>query len=368
MGDTQYHYKCEPANIACKKSSKRCRESYGLDYYLRAGPLSNETVRAGQKECIKIESRYANRVQRQGLDRLISWMKYPPSALIIDGDLTDFGHIEQHKEFQNGWMTSFPVPIFAGLGNHDYENNINDCAFNFCAHTMLTWFTNYGKNMSLEMDYRRHVKSAFDIAYDGSFAYSTRICSVTGLNCAQVIQLNNAIDYETTFSSFLVDWKVNSAMDFLKNELKLLKDVDIPILINMHQCEGTRLEKLRELISEWIYETRNVGHRKKIAAFYAHLHSMHEVKTMCIHGIAVPFVYVGSVPNNRFSMLRISRNESTLIGFAARDAFDVGDESSLQVLGEINDLWNDCSSSTYSFYPFVDDLKRNIIETLQKTI
>ncbi|ETN70589.1 hypothetical protein NECAME_04869 [Necator americanus] len=115
-------------------------------------------------------------------------------------------------------MTSFPVPIFAGLGNHDYENNINDCAFNFCAHTMLTWFTNYGKNMSLEMDYRRHVKSAFDIAYDGSFAYSTRICSVTGLNCAQVIQLNNAIDYETTFSSFLVDWKVNSAMDFLKND------------------------------------------------------------------------------------------------------------------------------------------------------
>lgn len=32
MGDTQYHYKCEPANIACKRSSKRCRESYGLDY------------------------------------------------------------------------------------------------------------------------------------------------------------------------------------------------------------------------------------------------------------------------------------------------------------------------------------------------
>ncbi|ETN70588.1 hypothetical protein NECAME_04868 [Necator americanus] len=62
---------------------------------------------------------------------------------------------------------------------------------------------------------------------------------------------------------------------------------------------------------------------------------MHEVKTMCIHGIAVPFVYVGSVPNNRFSMLRISRNESTLIGFAARDAFDVGDESSLQVIHNV---------------------------------
>ncbi|EPB66178.1 hypothetical protein ANCCEY_14731 [Ancylostoma ceylanicum] len=122
-----------------------------------------------------------------GLDRLVARMRYPPSALIINGDLTDFGHIEQHKEFQklvNGFIPE------------------------------------------------RH------------WAFA-------GLNCAQVIQLNNAVDYETTFSSFLVDWKVNSAMDFLKTELKLLRDVDIPVLINMHQCEGTRLEKLRELISEW---------------------------------------------------------------------------------------------------------------------
>uniref|UniRef100_A0A1I7WYN1 BTB domain-containing protein n=1 Tax=Heterorhabditis bacteriophora TaxID=37862 RepID=A0A1I7WYN1_HETBA len=221
MGDTQYHYKCEPTNIGCKQISKRCRESYGLDYYLRAAPFSNETVKVGQKICIKLESRYANRVQRQrdcervkAVTRLISKMRYPPSALIIDGDLTDFGHNDEHKEFQAGWMKSFPVPILAGLGNHDYENNINDCAFNFCAHTMLTWyvhymkqkiyiktslesisplilrlcdmtlnrfrFTNYGKNMSLDLDYRRNVKSAFDIAYSGSFAYSTRLCSVTG--------------------------------------------------------------------------------------------------------------------------------------------------------------------------------------------
>uniref|UniRef100_A0A0K0CZH1 Metallophos domain-containing protein n=1 Tax=Angiostrongylus cantonensis TaxID=6313 RepID=A0A0K0CZH1_ANGCA len=180
MGDTQYHYKCEPTNVNCKKASKNCRESNGLDYYLRPRPTLNETAGAGQKRCVKIESRYANRVQRQALDRLISRMRYPPSALIIDGDLTDFGHLEQYKEFQTGWMRSFGVPILIGLGNHDYENNVNDCAFNFCAHTMMTWFTNYGKNMSLELDYRRWVKSAFDVTYDGSFAYSTRICSLTG--------------------------------------------------------------------------------------------------------------------------------------------------------------------------------------------
>ncbi|KAE9417572.1 hypothetical protein Angca_001646, partial [Angiostrongylus cantonensis] len=341
MGDTQYHYKCEPTNVNCKKASKNCRESNGLDYV--SLPTLNETAGAGQKRCVKIESRYANRVQRQALDRLISRMRYPPSALIIDGDLTDFGHLEQYKEFQTGWMRSFGVPILIGLGNHDYENNVNDCAFNFCAHTMMTWFTNYGKNMSLELDYRRWVKSAFDVTYDGSFAYSTRICSLTGKNCAQVIQLNNAVDYETRFSSLFVDWKVNSAMDFLKRELKLLKDMDIPILINMHQCEGTRLEKMRETIADWIYETRALGHRKRVAVFFAHLHSMHEVKAMCLHGVTVPFVYVGSVPNNRFTMLQISRNESSLIGFAARDAYAINETDSLHVLGDINAIWAHCN-------------------------
>ncbi|KJH48407.1 hypothetical protein DICVIV_05522 [Dictyocaulus viviparus] len=367
MGDTQYHYKCEPLNVACKRASKKCRESYGLDYYLRFGPLMNETARAGQKTCTKIESRYANRVQRQAMDRLINRMRYPPAALIINGDLTDFGHIEQYKEFQRGWLTSFNVPILAGLGNHDYENNVNDCALNFCAHTMLMWLTNYGKNMSLNLDYRRIVKSAFDITYDGSFAYSTRICSKTGRNCAQIIQLNNAIDYETKFSSLLIDWKVNSAMDFLKKELKLLKDVDIPILINMHQCEGTRLEKMRELISDWIYESRASYGRKRIAVFFAHLHSMHEVKKMCLHGVTVPFVYVGSVPNNRFSVLQISQNKNALIGFAARDVFDFGEEDYLHFLGEINDIWVDCTSNNHSFYSFTDIINKNAFETIQKT-
>lgn len=291
---------------------------------------------------------------------MIDRMKYPPSALIINGDLTDFGHVDQHKEFQDGWMTSFAVPIFAGLGNHDYENNINDCAFNFCAHTMLTWFTNYGKSMSLDLDYQRQAKSAFDIAYDGSFAYSTRICSVTRQNCAQVIQLNNAIDYETTFSSFLVDWKINSAMNFLRSELKQLADVDIPVLVNMHQCEGTRMEKAKELLADWIYETRNVGHKKRIAVFFAHLHGMHEVKTVCVHGVTIPFVYVGSVPNNRFSMLRISRDRASLTGFAARDVFDAGDNDVVRNMAEV-DIWKECSPSNNApaaVYTFSEELSQ----------
>uniref|UniRef100_A0A1I7WYN5 Metallophos domain-containing protein n=1 Tax=Heterorhabditis bacteriophora TaxID=37862 RepID=A0A1I7WYN5_HETBA len=117
-----------------------------------------------------------------------------------------------------------------------------------------------------------------------------------------------------------------SAMEFLKAELRLLRDVDIPILINMHQCEGTRLEKMKQLIGDWFYETRNYGHKKRLAVFYAHLHSKHEIKTMCFHDISVPFVYIGSVPNNRFSMLKIGEDRSTLVGFAAKDALDVGQD------------------------------------------
>ncbi len=31
------------------------------------------------------------------------------------------------------------IRILPGLGNHDYENNVNDCVSNHCANRMLFW-------------------------------------------------------------------------------------------------------------------------------------------------------------------------------------------------------------------------------------
>lgn len=45
----------------------------------------------------------------------------------------------------------------------------------------------------------------------------------------------------------------------------------------------------------------------RIAVFFAHMHQLHQVKVQCFHGVSVPFVYVGSVPNNRLVQIQVAK-------------------------------------------------------------
>ena len=52
----------------------------------------------------------------------------PIRGIIINGDLTNYGHGWQLDTMKGYWNNSLPgTHFFMGLGNHDYENNINDC-------------------------------------------------------------------------------------------------------------------------------------------------------------------------------------------------------------------------------------------------
>jgi len=48
------------------------------------------------------------------------------AGLIINGDLTAFGHDDQLEDWRN-LVKKINMPVFQGLGNHDYQNNLNDC-------------------------------------------------------------------------------------------------------------------------------------------------------------------------------------------------------------------------------------------------
>ncbi|CAJ0560508.1 unnamed protein product, partial [Mesorhabditis spiculigera] len=247
MGDPQYHYPCEMTNLECKAASQPIRKNFRLDYFLRPLPpiLTNWTE--AQDEAIKVESRFANKIQRNSLEKLIRSFPYEPSALIINGDLTNFGHKPQLDEFVKGWMTKFPIPILAGLGNHDCQNNVDDCFANYCVDNMMDWYIKYAKNHSLDVDYTKDEK----MVHEGTFAYSKRLCSLTGKNCAYVLQLNNALDYERNITfAWAEKWRIKSTVSWLKRQLDLLADFNLPILINVHQSEGVRMVKMRELLSD----------------------------------------------------------------------------------------------------------------------
>ncbi|CAI2357145.1 unnamed protein product [Caenorhabditis sp. 36 PRJEB53466] len=353
MGDTQFHFPCEEDNVQCKLASKRPRTLFHLDSRLEflPGVEVNETLRLGKESCTKIESRFANRVQRQALDALIKSMDYKPAALIINGDLTDFGHLHQLNEFRQYWYNNFSIPFLLGLGNHDYQNNINDCALNFCAHTMLSWYTEYVKNHSLVADIERKTVK-FDVQFTGSLAYTERICSASGKRCAFVIQLNNAVDYSVSFTSLFVKWNLSSPMKYVHKELDLLGSTSLPILLNMHKCENMHIHKVKMMLTRWLAGVKATSESNqkvpRVGVFYAHMHQRHEVHIHCIEGYKVPFVYVGSVPNNRFSVFNFNGTSATITGYKARDNL-FHDGELLEKL-ETVDLWGPCESSEHVIF------------------
>ncbi|MEZ4869258.1 MAG: PKD domain-containing protein [Caldilineaceae bacterium] len=70
----------------------------------------------------------------------------PPVRTIINGDLTGFWHEEDAARFK-GHYANFKSDVYPGLGNHDYENNVNDCSYswiyegdkNRCAKEAVWW-------------------------------------------------------------------------------------------------------------------------------------------------------------------------------------------------------------------------------------
>lgn len=50
--------------------------------------------------------------------------------MIINGDLTEYGRTITYTDYANVYKIGKKMPVFEGLGNHDYVNNINDCAWN----------------------------------------------------------------------------------------------------------------------------------------------------------------------------------------------------------------------------------------------
>ena len=74
-----------------------------------------------------------------------------PQGVVLNGDLTAFWHDWQLELFEEYWTNkeSIHLPVFPGLGNHDYANNVRDCWWvrdlgffkgkNGCAQSAVNW-------------------------------------------------------------------------------------------------------------------------------------------------------------------------------------------------------------------------------------
>uniref|UniRef100_A0AC34GR10 Calcineurin-like phosphoesterase domain-containing protein n=1 Tax=Panagrolaimus sp. ES5 TaxID=591445 RepID=A0AC34GR10_9BILA len=252
-GDPQYYFPCTLINKECKDKTEECRKKNGLNILsnrINKTGLSYSQIEAFESECIQIESKISNSAQRRSIFDLNRRLINKPKALIINGDLTNYGHAKELTKFKEEWM-SLPLYILAGLGNHDYENNVNDCVANQCANNMLYWFVRkYAPQAKLHLDYKSST-DFFKTTYKGSFAYARTLCIENGQTCVRIIQLNNRPNYATSVQS-ASQWEIQSSLQWLKRELEATHgNRSWPILINLHNLDKNAQIRIRNILSLW---------------------------------------------------------------------------------------------------------------------
>jgi cytolysin (calcineurin-like family phosphatase) len=182
--------------------------------------------------------------------------------LMINGDITAFGHGWQRSFMKDLLTKHFKGEYLYGLGNHDYENNVDDCFSNSCAAGSIVEFKEHHEGKVDSFDLK--ITSGFlSKKYSGSLAYSKNIGEV------HMVQLNNESTYTTRIAHPLnpTTFEINDALDWLETDLRLARASGYAIIINMHKPlrhQGTQAQQKRF--------TDMVNKYQVTAIFAGHLH------------------------------------------------------------------------------------------------
>lgn len=185
--------------------------------------------------------------------------------VMINGDITAYGH---------GWQRSVVKPILDskllgqydyGLGNHDYENNVDDCLFNNCAAGSVEDFMERyaGKNGRADsIDVQLTEEGTIIKKLSGSLAYSKNFGDV------HMVRLNNEPTYSVSFTAY--NWLVpksyhlRDSLDWLEQDLKAARERGQIIILNMHKprWDGSaqKLSRFSKMIKDYKVTAVFAGH------------------------------------------------------------------------------------------------------------
>ncbi|WP_435035829.1 metallophosphoesterase family protein [Pseudomonas neuropathica] len=183
--------------------------------------------------------------------------------LMINGDITAFGHGSQRSFMKEILDKHFKGEYLYGLGNHDYENNVDDCFTNSCAAGSIVEFKEHHEDKVDSFDL--NITSGFlNKTYSGSLAYSKNIGEV------HMVQLNNEPTYTTRISHPLnpTTFEINDALDWLEKDLRLARTSGYAIIINMHKPfdhKGSQAQqkRFRDMVNKYQVTAIFAGHLHK---------------------------------------------------------------------------------------------------------
>ncbi|SDI17920.1 metallophosphoesterase family protein [Pseudomonas abietaniphila] len=220
--------------------------------------------------------------------------------VMINGDMTAYGHGWQRDYLYRTLDAHLGGDYYFGLGNHDYQNNVGNCANNGCARDSLfdlrDRMLNKVDSMALYVE-----KAGWNETWVGSLAYSKRFGDV------QLIQLNNEPTYEASFSSRqrfkTYDFRIKSSLDWLEEQLKQARADNLTILLNMHKPNGWQtsaqdLQRFKAMINTY----------QVTAVFAGHLHRYSGRYYEADYFGAVPLFLSGSASQRSYLIAEIDRD------------------------------------------------------------
>jgi cytolysin (calcineurin-like family phosphatase) len=186
------------------------------------------------------------------------------AGVIINGDVTAYGHEDEWK-WMNNTLSSLQPPIFLSLGNHDYENNVNNCLGNTCIRNSLDNLENYASKYASSFD-RTYVKFAWQKNYFGSFAWSRDIGQI------HYVFLNNDPTYSFKAGSIENSFSIQSAIPWLDRDLQRARAAGKVIVLVHHkpfeefsQSNGFTKDMFEAMVKKYNVSAIFLGHLHKNA-------------------------------------------------------------------------------------------------------
>jgi cytolysin (calcineurin-like family phosphatase) len=241
-------------------------------------------------------------------------------GLIINGDLTAFGHSNELEKFKSIYA-NVKVPMYLGLGNHDYANNVDDTYENNCANRMVEYMVGHIKsNGSTSSDYNvsdSYVFPEYVTTTTGSLSYSWDVGNV------HFVQLQNFPIYKREWSNYVSvgaakrkTVKITSALNWLGADLAKARNAGKIIILNYHDSDehwqdyGTTALDYARLSSKFI---SMLSTYKVAAVFVGHYHS--SIGNSSVSRISygsTPVFYCGSASQSKFLLVNFKGNKMTV--------------------------------------------------------
>lgn len=183
--------------------------------------------------------------------------------VLINGDMTAYGHPGERSYINQVLQKELGGLYDYGLGNHDYENNVDDCFLNGCAAGSLDEYIARYWVRGANIDLFSRAESGFSRVFYGSLAYAKDKGRV------HFIQLNNEPTYTVNIESGVfmarVKYEITSALDWLEKDLNQARQAGKIIILNVHKPKGwsgrkDELERFKQMIEKYEVAAVFAGH------------------------------------------------------------------------------------------------------------